>query len=108
MKENVLPEEQIYIIMVEEKQKKTLRSVWLKEIFTLVRCIKIFLSFMQKEIIYIILGKGNILNSLRGKYLYQSRCVYVFIPSPVREGSTLFGDHSGSNLLNRAKTSQEG
>ena len=32
----------------------------------------------------------------------------VFIPSPVREGSTLFGDHRGSILSNRAETSQEG
>ena len=28
--------------------------------------------------------------------------MHLFIPSPVREGSTLFGDHSGSILLNRA------
>ena len=35
-------------------------------------------------------------------------CVCVFIPSPVREGSTLFGDHRGYILSNRAETSQEG
>ena len=37
---------------------------------------------------------------------YITQC--VFIPSPVREGSTLFGDHRGSILSNRAETSQEG
>ena len=31
-----------------------------------------------------------------------------FIPSPVREDSTLFEDHRGSILANRAETSQEG
>ena len=32
--------------------------------------------------------------------------VCVFIPSSVREGSTLLGDHRGSILSNRAETSQ--
>ena len=31
-----------------------------------------------------------------------------FIVSPVSEGSTFFGDHRGSILLNRAETSWEG
>ena len=31
----------------------------------------------------------------------------VFIPSPVMEGSTLFGDHRGSIFSKRAKISQE-
>ena len=31
----------------------------------------------------------------------------VFIPSPLRERSTLLGDHRGSVLSNRAETSQE-
>ena len=35
-------------------------------------------------------------------------CVCVFIPSPVREGSTLFGDHRGSILSKIVETSQEG
>ena len=37
-----------------------------------------------------------------------STCKCVVIPSPMREGSTLLGDHRGSILLNRAETSQEG
>ena len=36
----------------------------------------------------------------------QGRC--VFISSPVKEGSTRYGDHRGSILSNRAETSQEG
>ena len=39
--------------------------------------------------------------------LAKYKMVCVVIPSLVREGSTLLGDHKGSILLNRAETSQE-
>ena len=35
-------------------------------------------------------------------------CVYVFIPSPVRERFVFFGDYRCSILLKRTETSQEG
>ena len=54
----------------------------------------------------VVSGFGKIVLCALFKVL--SCCVCVFIPSPVREGSTLFWDHRGSILSNRAETSQEG
>ena len=43
-----------------------------------------------------------------GQHCNPLACFCVFILSPVREGSNLYGDHRGSIFSNRAETSQEG
>ena len=51
---------------------------------------------------------GKVASSYFGESGKNMHCVYLFIPSPVREGSNLFGDCRGSIFSNRAETNQEG